>query len=79
MTKRQKYIASCGNPYYNGFATKNEVKLAKRLARGKYWYDVDYEEYVSFSPKGYRKYFPCDNYDCKKSKMKILAKKWAGQ
>ena len=57
MTKKQKLIASCQNPYYKNLATKEEVKTAKKLARGTYWYDADEAEYCSFSPGGLRKYF----------------------
>lgn len=73
MTKRQKHIVSCINPYYNGFATKNEVKKFKRIARGKYWYDSDNYEYVSISPGGKRNYFQWEWYGSAKPKLK---KRW---
>jgi hypothetical protein len=70
MNKRQKFIASCANPYYGGFATKEEVKKAKLLARGKYWIEdlqfgcpqneEDHNCFFAFSPTGRRYYFEFD-------------------
>jgi len=81
LNKRQKFIASCCNPYYNKFATKVEVKAAKKLARGHYWYDADYEEYASFSPTGMKKFFTINIYSWapwnRKKKWKELARKAA--
>ena len=57
LTRRQKFLVSCTNPYYNGFASKSEVKNAKLLARGSYWYNKDFEEWAAFSPGGKRYYF----------------------
>lgn len=57
MTKRQKYIASCSNPYYANYATAEEVRAAKKLARGKFWFDKDFGHYCSFSPGGLRHFF----------------------
>lgn len=64
MTKRQKYIASCLNPYYKNFATREEVKEAKYLARGKYWHEKDDGKYCSFSPGGLREYFYYGEINC---------------
>lgn len=52
LTKRQKIVALTLNPYYKGKFTRAEVKKAKTLARGKYWYDNDFAEWVAFSPGG---------------------------
>lgn len=57
LTSREKIVASCSNPYYQGFATKTEVKRAKNKARGKFWYDNNLEQYISFSPTGRREFF----------------------
>lgn len=57
MTSKQKLIASCLNPYYDNYATKKEVKIAKRLACGRFWYDTENYEYCAFSPGGKRYFF----------------------
>lgn len=57
LTKRQKFIASCMVPTYGGFAGAKEIKAAKLEARGKYWIDPDYQEYVAYSPTGRREFF----------------------
>ena len=75
MTKLQKFIASCINPYYGGLANKKEVKLAKRLAKGKYWDESDFGNYCAFSPSGERCFF---DYDGRiKHIAKQSAKLWA--
>ena len=78
LNNRQKFIASCCDPYYNKFATKAEVKAAKKLARGHYWYDANFEEYVAFSPTGIRSYFIHELYSWapwnRKKKWKELAR-----
>jgi len=81
LSKRQKFIASCIDPYYNKFATKAEVKVAKKLACGHYWYLPDFGEYVSFSPAGIRNFFVHELYSWapwnRKKKWKELARKSA--
>jgi len=54
LTTRQKYLASCVNPYYKGFSTPKEVREAKELAKGKFWYDSDNMEYWAVSLTGRR-------------------------
>ena len=76
MTNRQKFIASCSNPYYENFATREEVKEAKQLARGKYWNDDEMYQYVAFSPGGKRYFFDYDDYDNSKSISKKSALLW---
>jgi len=71
MNKKQRFIASCSNPYFNNFASKKEVKLAKKLARGKYWIEYlqfgrpkseeDFENFCAYSPSG-KRYFFCFNW-----------------
>lgn len=75
MNKRQKFIASCTNPYFGNYSTKTEVKLAKKLARGKYWNDEDFGIYVSFSPSGEQEDFHYD--DSSKNIAKKAARLWA--
>lgn len=68
MSKRQKFIASCCNPLYGGFASRIEVKEAKFAARGKYWVEdltfgcdsksEDHDTFCAFSPTGRRGFFP---------------------
>ena len=77
MNNRQKFIASCCNPYYGNFATREEVKEAKQLARGKYWNDDEMYQYVAFSPGGKRYFFAYDDYDNSKSIAKKSASLWA--
>ncbi len=85
MNKREKHIASCMKPTFGAFATLEEIKKVKRLARGHYWYDSDWEEYVSFSPNGRRKFFTTYWYSFAswqlkrkwKSLAKLAAKNWA--
>ena len=60
MNTRQKFIASCSNPYYENFATREEVKEAKQLAKGKYWHESGDAHYCSFSPGGIRRFFAYD-------------------
>lgn len=57
LTKRQKLLASALNPYYEECYTRAEVKKAKSLAKGKYWYDSDFAQWVTFSPGGKRYFF----------------------
>lgn len=67
MNKRQKFIASCGNPYYDKFATREEVKEARLLARGRYWLEYlqfncpeseeDFITFCAYSPTGKRSFF----------------------
>ena len=71
MTRRQKFIAGCINPHYGKFATREEVKIAKRLAKQKYWIEDDYSQYVSYSPTGLRMFFEYDD------KIKSIARKAA--
>ena len=69
MTKKQKFIAGCSNPYYDNFATKKEVKKAKQLARGKYWHELEYAQYCSFSPGGLRRFFCYDGFFSSDAKL----------
>jgi hypothetical protein len=57
LTKRQKFIASALCPFADGDVTRVELNKAKALARGKYWYDSDFESWVAFSPGGKRQFF----------------------
>ena len=57
LTRREKYLASCCNPYYEGFSKREEVKAAKLKARGKYWYDSEFDQFIAFSPNGKRMRF----------------------
>lgn len=78
MTKKQRFIADCCNPYYGKFATKKEVKQAKLLARGKYWIvylnfgtnqsSEDFNMFCAYSKTGKRRYFEFDWYLPKHSK-----------
>jgi hypothetical protein len=81
LTKRQKQLASWINPTYGGYATKEEVKRAKKLACAHYWYDEEFEEFISISPTGIREYFPHELYSWapwnKKKKWKETARKAA--
>ena len=61
LTKRMKFLASCVNPTFGKFSTWDEVRKAKLAARGRYWIDRDYDEYVTFTPSGKRKFFDYDN------------------
>ena len=79
LTKREKTVCSCTNPYYEGFATKKEVKLAKLKARGKYWYDCHFDQFVSFSPNGKRQYFDVEIWgssDEPKGRMRSFNNEW---
>lgn len=75
LTNRQKFIASACLPTYGGFSTWDEVREAKLLARGKYWNDEAYAEFISFSPNGEREYFGYD--DEWKFDVKKCARLWA--
>ena len=61
MTKYEKLIASCINPYYTEPGekklTRKEVTAIKRKAWGHYWKDTDFNEFVAFSKSGRRQYF----------------------
>lgn len=57
LTKKQKQIVSACNPRYDNFASVNEIKSAKLLARGHYWRDNEIDNYVSVSPTGRREFF----------------------
>jgi len=52
ISNRTKIVASCRDPFYEGFATKKEVIAAKKEVRGHYWFDAEIPEYVAFTPKG---------------------------
>ena len=71
MNKRQKYIAACVNPFFQNFATREEVEIAKDLAKGRYWDEPDYCTYCSFSPKGKRTFYEYSD------DSKLIAKKSA--
>jgi hypothetical protein len=73
LTKRQKLIASCINPYWKGFSTRKEVKRIKLMARGHYWIDKEFEEFVVFSPGGKRTFF---TYNFSSGVSKQQQKKW---
>ena len=77
LTKRQKFIASCAVPTYGGYATKKEVKWVKLLARGHYWDEPEWYNFVSYNPKGIRKFFDYEFYSWAKSKQKKEWKKLA--
>jgi hypothetical protein len=57
LTKWQKFIASALRPFADGNVTRSELNKAKALARGKYWYDSEFESWVAFSPGGKRQFF----------------------
>jgi hypothetical protein len=73
LNKRQKHIASCVNPRYGGFSKTPEIQQVKKLARGHYWIEPDFEEYCSFSPDGKRKFF---TYSFCNPAKPSLAKRW---
>lgn len=81
LSKRQKFIASCMVPTYGGFATKQEIKKVKLMARGHCWYDPEYEQIVAYSSSGRRRFFEVDLYSWapwnRKKKWKQLAYKAA--
>lgn len=85
LTKREKDVASAINPYYKGFATKEEVAKAKAKARGKFWEERGNYSFVSFTKSGRRKEFmychlPKDSHNCCEGDYqdtKQLAKQWA--
>ena len=87
MSKREKFIASCCNPYYGGLASREEVKQAKFLARGKYWVedlqfgcsakDEDHDTFCAYSPSGKRYFFHFDWFSPATNKQKIRWKKEA--
>jgi hypothetical protein len=89
MNKRQKFIASCCNPYYDGFATKTEVKKAKLLARGKFWLEdlqfgcpadeEDHDTFCAYSSSGKRYYFCFDWFSWGTKKQKARWKREAQQ
>jgi hypothetical protein len=78
LSNREKFIASSTNPFYRGFAKREEVKSAKLKARGKYWYDKDFEEFVSFSLTGRRQYFVSHIWHdgSSRKKMQSFQKEW---
>lgn len=71
MNSRQRFIASCINPYYNNFASREEVQLARKLARGRYWNESNHGSYCSYTPCGIRTFFHYDD------NIKLIAKKAA--
>jgi hypothetical protein len=75
ITRRQKYIASCQYPTAGNFSTWREVNVAKLVARGKFWDNHDFYEYVAFAPDGKRKFFPYVNEW--KAEVRICAKLWS--
>lgn len=89
MSKRQKFIASCCNPYYVGFASKEEVIKAKLLARGKYWLEdlqygcpadeEDHDTFCAYSLTGKRYFFTFDWFSWGTTKQKVRWKKEARQ
>lgn len=81
---RAKLIASAGNPLYNDFASRAEVKEAKLLARGHYWENTwaqdgerDFTEFVAFSPSGMRYYFEFNWFSWGTKRQRIRWKKEA--
>lgn len=79
LTNREKFISSCINPYFDNFATKVEVRAAKLKARGRFWYDSEFEEFVSFSPTGRREFFSVSlwyNSDTPEQEMNTYYKEW---
>lgn len=79
---RAKLIASAGDPLYGGFATRDEVRRAKLLARGRYWDNTwsqdgekDFTEFVSFGPNGRRRFFEYDWFNPSTKKQKERWKK----
>src|SRR5271167_1050832 len=75
LTKRQKNIAACFNPYYGGYSTPDEVRKVKLMVHGKYWNIDDFYEFVSFTPKGSRRFFPYT--DDWKKETRQAARLWA--
>jgi len=57
LSSRQKFIAAASNPTYKGFASREEVKEAKMLARGHYWDEREFEQFCAYSPSGKREFF----------------------
>lgn len=75
MNNRQRFIAGCINPYYENFASKEEVRLAKQLARGRYWNDPEYSQYCAYSTTGKRMFFEYD--DSIKLQSRKAARLWS--
>jgi hypothetical protein len=80
LTKRQKFIAAAAVPTYGGFASRQEVRETKLLARGHYWDEgEDYTQYCAYSPTGRREYFAYDWFSWGTNKQKARWKQRAKQ
>lgn len=85
MNKRQRYIASCALPSY--CFSKQEIKEAKLLARGKYWLEdlqfgcpaseEDHDTFCAYSPTGKKYYFCFDWFSWSTKKQQDRWKKEA--
>lgn len=81
MNKRQKAIATNRHPLCRekDFASREEVKSVKLLARRHQWHESDSNQFVAYSPSGRRRFFryhPYDNELAKKLAQKA-ARLWA--
>jgi hypothetical protein len=81
LSEKQKFICSCMVPTADGFATRAEVKAAKLLARGHYWDEPEWTNFVAYSPTGKRMFFQYDWYSWATPKLhqewKRIARKCA--
>jgi len=60
LTKFERHIATAVYPTYGGFSTWDEVRKAKKKAKGSYWHEGDWAQWVAFTPKGKRIFYDYD-------------------